>query len=203
MISSIESIWKEFHSKLRQFIVMRVSNPDDAEDILQEVFIRIYKNIDSLKDEQKLTSWIFQITRNVIIDYYRSKKDSKEFDDEIISTNIGEEDSIIKLSVGLNEFIEHLSPIYKEAIQLTEIEGLKQIELAEKLGISLTGAKSRVQRARQQLREMLLDCCNFEFDSAGKMCDFSKKMNCCENFHQLKKSTKPTSACTENSAGCS
>jgi hypothetical protein len=50
---------------------------------------------------------------------------------------------------------------------------------------------------------MLLDCCNFEFDSAGKMCDFSKKMNCCENFHQLKKSTKPTSACTENSAGCS
>lgn len=187
MTSSIENIWKEFHSKLRQFIVMRVSNADDAEDMLQEVFIRIYKNINSLKDEQKLTSWIFQITRNVIIDYYRSKKDSKEFDDEIISTNIGEEDSILKLSVGLNEFVEHLPPIYKEAIQLTEIEGLKQRELAEKLGISLTGAKSRVQRARQQLKEMLLDCCNFEFDSAGKMCDFSKKMNCCANFTELRK----------------
>ncbi len=201
MISSIESIWKEFHSKLKQFIVMRESNPDDAEDILQEVFIRIYKNINSLKDEQKLTSWIFQITRNVIIDYYRSKKDSKEFDEEIISTNIDEEDSIIKLSVGLNDFVEHLPPVYKEAITLTEFEGMKQRELAEKLGISLTGAKSRVQRARQRLKEMLLDCCNFEFDSTGKMCDFSKKMNCCENFTELRKSVSGSS-CDHVSFGC-
>lgn len=187
MTSSIENIWKEFHSKLRQFIVMRVSNADDAEDMLQEVFIRIYKNINSLKDEQKLTSWIFQITRNVIIDYYRSKKEIYDLDNENHPDKSEEEDSIRKLSVGLNEFVEHLPPIYKEAIQLTEIEGLKQRELAEKLGISLTGAKSRVQRARQQLKEMLLDCCNFEFDSAGKMCDFSKKMNCCANFTELRK----------------
>lgn len=186
MSYSIETIWKEFHAKLRQFIIMRVNNADDADDILQEVFIRIYKNISSLKDEQKLASWIFQITRNVIIDYYRSKKEIYEIDDEYLSDKSDGEDSISKLSLGINNFIDNLSPIYKEAIQFTEIEGLKQRELAEKLGISLTGAKSRVQRAREQLKEMLLDCCNYEFDSAGKMCGFSKKLNCCESFRELK-----------------
>lgn len=199
MNTSFENIWKNFHSKLRQFILMRVNNKDDADDILQEVFIRIYKRIDTLKEEQKLSSWIFQITRNVIIDYYRSQKESKEFNDEIISGKIDEEDPISKLTVGLSEFIEHLPPNYKEAIQLTEIEGIKQRELAEKLGISITGAKSRVQRGRERLKEMLLDCCNFEFDSAGKMSDFSKKINCCENFVELKK--KPNS-CSENSSAC-
>lgn len=183
----IENIWKEFHSKLRQFIIMRVSNADDADDILQEVFIRIYKRIDTLKNEEKLTSWIFQITRNVIIDFYRSKKENREFDEEIFLDDVEEEEPITKLSIGLNEFIEHLPGNYKQAIKLTEIEGMKQRELAEKLGISITGAKSRVQRGRAQLKAMLLDCCNFEFDSAGKMCCFSQKMNCCKNFKELRK----------------
>lgn len=173
---------------------MRVKNSDDADDILQEVFIRIYKNIHSLKDEQKLASWIFQITRNVVIDYYRSQKEVFALDDEKLSDDSDEEEAISKLSLGINNFMNQLSPIYKEAIQLTEIEGLKQKELAEKLGISLTGAKSRVQRARGKLKEMLLDCCNFEFDSAGKMCCFSQKMNCCENFVELR---KKTNACVE------
>ncbi len=186
MNTSFENIWKEFHGKLRQFILMRVNNADDADDILQEVFIRIYKRIGTLKEEEKLASWIFQITRNVIIDYYRSKKESKEFDDEIFSDEESDENVLSKLTTGMNEFIEHLPPIYKEAIQLTEIEGMKQRELAEKLGISITGAKSRVQRGREQLKAMLLDCCNFEFDSAGKMSDFSKKINCCANFKELK-----------------
>lgn len=187
MPNSIETIWKEFHAKLRQFIIMRVNNNDDADDILQEVFIRIYKNISSLKDEQKLTSWFFQITRNVIIDYYRSKKEIYELDDENLSDILAEEDSFAKLSLGLDNFIDNLPPIYKEAILLTEIKGMKQRELAEKFGISLTSAKSRVQRAREMLKEMLLDCCNFEFDSAGKMCCFSQKINCCSNFEELKK----------------
>ncbi len=187
MNHDFELIWKNFHSKLRQFIFIRVNSRDDAEDILQEVFIRIYKKIDTLKDEQKLSAWIFQITRNTIIDYYRAKKESGEYEDERFKVEAEvEEEAVQKLTPSLMEMIKQLPQIYKEAVILTELEGLKQRELADKLGISLTAAKSRVQRARHQLKEMLLDCCNFEFDSAGKMCDFSKKMNCCENFTELR-----------------
>lgn len=191
---NIEKIWKEFHNKLEYFILQRVNDKDDAADILQEVFIKIYKNVNSLKENQKLTSWIYQITRNTIIDYYRTKKINDEYSDEFFENEQYEEEALKRLSPSLLEMIENLPPIYKEAITLTEFNGLKQRELAERLEISLTGAKSRVQRARQQLSEMLLDCCNFEFDSAGKMSNYSQKVNCCANFLELRNTigNKPT-----------
>lgn len=190
MNNNIEIIWKEFHNKLEFFIHQRVNDKDDAADILQEVFIKIYKNINSLKENQKLTSWIYQITRNTIIDYYRAKKVNDEYSDNFFDNELDNDEALKRLSPSLLEMIENLPPIYKEAITLTEFNGLKQRELADKHGISLTGAKSRVQRARQQLNKMLLDCCNFEFDSAGKMSDYSKKINCCANFTELRSGIK-------------
>lgn len=202
MNNNLEIIWKEFHNKLEFFIHKRVNDKDDAADILQEVFIKIYKNINSLKENQKLTSWIYQITRNTIIDYYRAKKINHEYSDGFFYNEEDEEEALKRLSPSLLEMIENLPPIYKEAITLTEFNGLKQRELANKLGISLTGAKSRVQRARQQLNKMLLDCCNFEFDSAGKMSDYSQKVNCCVNFTELKKSVSSTTKCTTSTKDC-
>lgn len=202
MNNNLEIIWKEFHNKLEFFIHKRVNDKDDAADILQEVFIKIYKNINSLKEDQKLTSWIYQITRNTIVDYYRAKKINHEYSDGFFYNEEDEEEALKRLSPSLLEMIENLPPIYKEAITLTEFNGLKQRELANKLGISLTGAKSRVQRARQQLNKMLLDCCNFEFDSAGKMSDYSQKVNCCVNFTELKKSVSSTTKCTTSTKDC-
>lgn len=202
MNNNLEIIWKEFHNKLEFFIHKRVNDKDDAADILQEVFIKIYKNINSLKENQKLTSWIYQITRNTIIDYYRAKKVNDEYSDNFFDNEEDDEEALKRLSPSLLEMIENLPPIYKEAITLTEFNGLKQRELANKLGISLTGAKSRVQRARQQLNKMLLDCCNFEFDSAGKMSDYSQKVNCCVNFTELKKSVSSTTKCTTSTKDC-
>lgn len=198
----IENIWKGFHTKLRQFIILRISSADDADDILQEVFIRIYKHIETLKDSQKLTSWIFQITRNAIIDYYRTQNEKGDFSIDDLSGKVEIVNAQKRLVPSLTEMVNHLQPIYKEAIILTEFQGIKQKELADKLGISLSGVKSRVQRARQQLKEMLLDCCNFEFDSAGKMCDFSKKMNCCANFDELRKNTVSNSSCHTSTTQC-
>jgi len=60
---------------------------------------------------------------------------------------------------------------YRKALVLTELEGLTQQELADKVGISLSGAKSWVQRGRQQLKEMLTECCAFEFDRRGGVID--------------------------------
>ena len=83
--------------------------------------------------------------------------------------------------------IEELPSIYKEAILLTEYEGLTQKQLAEKLNISLTGAKSRVQRAKKMLKNMLLQCCHFEYDKYGTVIDYCKVCCCCSSNKELKK----------------
>ncbi|MEW6508999.1 MAG: RNA polymerase sigma factor SigZ [Bacteroidota bacterium] len=186
MIITTEKIWKEFYSKLKNFVQLRVSAKDDAEDIVQEFFIRIHNKIDKLKDNQKLESWIYQITRNAIIDYYRRKKEKVEFHDDFKIDENSDSDAMKRLSPIIIKMIDNLPYIYKEAIILTEYKGLKQKELAESLGISLTGAKSRVQRGRKLLKEMLHDCCAFEFDSIGKLSDYSEKSKCCSRFAELR-----------------
>jgi RNA polymerase sigma-70 factor (ECF subfamily) len=67
--------------------------------------------------------------------------------------------------------ISTLPAPYRDALVLTEFEGLTQKEMAERLGISLSGAKSRVQRGREQLKRMLLERCQFEFDRLGRIID--------------------------------
>lgn len=71
------------------------------------------------------------------------------------------------LCAAFHRMIRALPKPYREAIVRTEIEGVPQVELAKRLGISVSGAKSRVQRGRRALKQMLLDCCQFEFDRRG------------------------------------
>jgi RNA polymerase sigma-70 factor, ECF subfamily len=190
MNKSIETIWKEFHLRLKSFIVTKVNNPADVDDIIQEVFIKIYTRINTLKDPGKLEAWIWQITRHTIIDYYRRTKTNPAVNQSIFDDAAQAEENtdgaLEKISVGIEELIDTLPEKYRVALRKTHIEGLKQSELAEYLNISLSGAKSRVQRGRELLKEVLLECCQFEFDSAGTMCDYSKKVHCCNKFSELK-----------------
>jgi RNA polymerase sigma-70 factor (ECF subfamily) len=180
-------IWEEFRGSLRRFISSRVRNDDDAEDILQDVFLKIHKSVQTLEDEGKLRSWIYQITRNAIIDYYRktgSPEQLRELDgpDAFIPDTESDADVESEVASWLEPFVAELSDNYREALTLTEFEGLTQVQLAERLGISVSGAKSRVQRARGQLKELLTNCCHFEFDQRGKILDYQPKgetYSCC------------------------
>lgn len=173
---STEQIWEEFSSELRSYILRRVSNPSQIDDILQDVFIKIHSNIDFLKEDTKIRSWIYQITRNTIIDFYRKQKIKLEDIDEILivderaSNNINnmiELEPANKVAAGLKGMIDDLPEKYSQALCLVEFEGLTQVELAKKLGISVSGAKSRVQRARILLKASLMKCCHFELDRYG------------------------------------
>jgi len=174
------TIWEKFRDSLKRFISTRVQNPDDAEDILQDVFFKIHKKIHTLKDESRLPSWIYQITRNAIIDYYRSRKVTVELPEAIKAT---EEKPPVNASTEiascLKPLIEGLPEKYREAITLTDLKGMTQKELSENLGLYLSGTKSRVQRARGKLREELLECCHIEFDRRGTVLDFQSRKNPC------------------------
>jgi len=171
MTATLEHIWREFSEKLRQFIRHRVSDPDSAEDILQEVFLKIHGRLDGLRDPAQLQGWLYRITRNAIIDHYRKRKETVEVPESLVADEESETGETAELKAAFLRMIYSLPEPYREALVLTEFDGLTQRELAERLNISLSGAKSRVQRARRQLKAMLHERCRFEFDRRGRVID--------------------------------
>lgn len=178
----IRCIWDEFSGPLKRYIFKRVANAEDAEDILQEVFLKLHNNLKNLEDEKKIHAWIYTITRNTITDYYRKNSrlpELTELDENISENNSLELTASLEIAACLQGMINNLPEKYKEVILLFEFEKLTQKEISEKLGITVSAVKSRVQRGRKILKEMLLGCCQLEFDSLGHVIDYEHKENNC------------------------
>ena len=184
MENAASSMWEQLHDGLRAFIAKRVGNEAEIEDLLQEVFLRVHQNAESLQEPERMVSWVFQITRNAIIDHYRSAERRRELLAGL-ATEIEQEKNVMaveeesegkyELSHCLRPMIDRLSPEYREAIRLVELEGLTNQEAATKLGLSLPGMKSRVQRGRQQIRKMLDECCLIELDRRRGVVEYEER----------------------------
>ena len=154
-----EKIWANFNQQLLGFIKSKINDNLIAEDILQDVFIKIHLKSNTLTDSNKLTSWLYQLTRNSIIDYYRKNKPnfSDEYPQNLSDSEEKQEET--DFSQCLQPFINQLPAKYKEAILKTELGSLSQKEYATELNISYSATKSRVQRAKKMLHESFLNCC--------------------------------------------
>ncbi len=169
-------LWRDYRERLLAFVRGRVESADTAEDILQEAFIKIHRNLHTLQATERLESWIYQIVRNAVIDHYRARKVFDELPHSLAAPQWEEEEQARhEIAACLLPMIEALPPAYGEALKLSEIDGLKQRLVAEKLGLSLSGAKSRVQRGRVMVGEMLSDCCRFERDHRGTMVGYEPR----------------------------
>jgi len=178
--ATVEQAWMTFHTPLLQFVRRRVADKASAEDILQDVFLKAHTHIDTLSDTAKLQSWLYQLTRNAVIDHYRRTRVTVTISEDVPAfVQEDENDAVAQLTPAVKAMVAALPDIYHEALRLTEYEGLTQKELAERLGISVSGAKSRVQRARQMLRQMLLDCCHFELDRRNAIISYQPRCACC------------------------
>lgn len=167
----------EFRNQLRAFILKRISNQEDVEDILQEVFIKAQTNLSSLKDAKKCIPWIFQITRNTIFDYYKKNKQnylSTEISEEFTDYHSSEVISPEEIKQGLQPFIDALPEKYRDALIAVDLLGLTQKEYSKQQGISLACSKSRVQRGRKMVKEKLTDCCTFNSDVYGNVFDYQE-----------------------------
>jgi RNA polymerase sigma-70 factor, ECF subfamily len=180
--TTTEHVWETFHTPLQQFIRRRVSDDATAEDLLQDVFLNIHQHVDTLRDVKKLESWIYQITRNAIIDYYRSTRATTALESPEalqLPEELPDDDVITELLPSVRAMVLSLPAQDRQALILTEYQGMTQKELAERLGLSLSGAKSRVQRARAKLKQQLLACCHFELDRRGHVIDYQPRCACC------------------------
>lgn len=176
-----EKIWQEYHARLRAFIKSRLSNDAATDDTLQNVFLKMHAGLPSLKDETKLQSWLYQIARNAIIDYFRSQQPTEDHLARIPQPKTDPGEKVTQeLSECLRPMIQQLPEHYREAVILSELQGLTQKEVAKVQGTSLSGAKSRVQRGRALLKNMLDDCCRLEFDHRGRLSDYERKGGGCE-----------------------
>lgn len=144
---STETIWAHLSAELRQFIRRRVSDEHAADDLLQETFLRIHRNLGTLQDADRLAAWVYQIARNVVRDYHRKATTSPVGLGDVDPTDECD-DSSNQPDCGsarwLVEMLKSLPEGYREAVQLAEIEGRTQQQVAQQFGLTLSGAKSRV-----------------------------------------------------------
>jgi RNA polymerase sigma-70 factor (ECF subfamily) len=187
MTSKTEDLWQLLHDGLRAFIAKRVNDQVHVDDILQDVFVSVHRHIDSVNDPGRLVSWIYQVTRNAIIDYYRKPGRQREIlvglsvDIEkfgvtptVAGITHGGDTSELRAELAgcLRPMIERLSKDYRDAVTLVELDGLTQEAAAQRMGISLPGMKSRVQRGRKQLRHLLNECCLIQLDRRRGVFDY-------------------------------
>ena len=182
---NIEEIWNDYGNLLRGFMLSKVKNPEDAEDLLQEILIKTHKYMGSLKDPNKFKAWLFQIARNTLIDYYRKPSNTLSIESlpelsELQEESPGVQEAMHReLSQCIKPFIKNLPEKYGEAVEAIDIQGTSQKDLAKELGLSHSAIKSRVQRGRQKLKELFQECCTYEVDSRGNITGYKGKSGCC------------------------
>jgi RNA polymerase sigma-70 factor, ECF subfamily len=167
-----EDLWHALSGELRSFLRSRVPSDCDADDILQDVFVKIVEKIGSLRDATRIESWVYQIARNAIVDYYRRRtpQPSDPVEEAALACPSPQDDNLNRsVAAWLSSTIARLPETMREAVRLYELEGVSQGEIAKRLGISLSGAKSRIQRGRRQLEKLLHGCCQLELDRRGNV----------------------------------
>ncbi|HYI14921.1 MAG TPA: RNA polymerase sigma factor SigZ [Thermomicrobiales bacterium] len=187
MVATTEVLWGAFHQRLRAYVARRIESPADVDDIVQDIFVRIHARIDSIEDTDRIHAWIYQIARNTIIDYYRVPRRRRErlgSDAEldlVHAPDIDADDTSAaeELAPCLTPLLEQLAPNYRAALELTEFQGLTQREAALVQEISVSGLKSRVQRGRRQLHDLLRACCEIELDRRGGVINYSSRESTC------------------------
>ena len=164
--------WEQLTETLRGFVGRRVGDAD-VDDVVQEALARIHRGLDTLRDEERFGPWVYRVTRSAIGDHLRARArtrtaggDSASLDESLEAPST-DDDELGRMVGCLSAFVAELPSPYREAITLTELEGLSQKEASEMLGISVSGMKSRVQRGRARLREMFDRCCAITLDARG------------------------------------
>lgn len=174
----IENIWVEYQGLLRRFLASKVNNPQDAEDLLQQILMKVHQGLANLKDTSSIKPWLLQVSNRTIIDYYRKRATRRELTaDELWYQD--EEQVENELLQCLLPFIKQLPAEQAQLLMEVELGGVSQKEYAEKLNLPYTTLKSRVKKSRQQLKSVFEQCCELETDKAGRVIGFGdKKANC-------------------------
>jgi RNA polymerase sigma-70 factor (ECF subfamily) len=179
-MTTTETIWKDYYDRLSAFIRSRVADRATADDILQDVFLKVHTALPSRKEGSKLQGWLYQVARNAVIDHYRSRRPQEPLPEWLAQpTSEPSEAARRELAACLRPMMDQLPAPYREALTLSDLENRSQREVWKTQGLSLSGAKSRVQRGRAMVKDLLRQCCQLEFDHRGALADYEPEDRPC------------------------
>lgn len=179
-----EPMWREVIAQLRAFVRRRIADPDRADDLVGDIVLRIHQKLGSVDDQEKLAHWVSRVARNAVIDEYRRAARSREqLLDTTTETAIGPDaddaSSVLdELSRCLRPLLAGLPAEQRRAVEMVDLDGMPQADAARREGVSLSGMKSRVQRGRRRLAELLGQCCTLTLDARGVPMDYERTPGC-------------------------
>ena len=175
--------WQDVAARLRPFLARRIG-PAELDDVLQDVFLRLQRGLPGLRDEERFTSWLFQIARSSVAEHLRMRARHPVADvsaDAEPAAEPTDDDREVARSLAccVSTFVARLPSLYRGAVTLVELEGHSIQEAAAMVGISVSGMKSRVQRGRALLRQLFEQCCEIALDTRGKVIDYAPRPRAC------------------------
>ena len=175
----LERLWKEYQSGIKSFLHSKVGNPHDVEDLQQEILIKTYQNLNNVQSADSIKSWLYQIARNSIIDFYRTRSRGQNLQAEDLWYEEQDIDLKHELSQCILPFIQALPKENAELLTAIDIEGQSQKHYAEASNLSYSTLKSRVQKSRQLLKSQFQECCTLTLDKRGNLIDCDSETGEC------------------------
>ena len=159
--------WGALDADLRRTFARRGAAPDLVDDLVQEAAERVLRGLPGLRDRDRLGPYVGRVASSVWIDHLRRRRPIEALPDTLAAPPPDTDPDLTEEVAGwLPRMIDELPEAYREAMRLSEIEGSSQREVAQRLGLSASGARTRVQRGRKLLREVLEACCTIEREGA-------------------------------------
>jgi RNA polymerase sigma-70 factor (ECF subfamily) len=176
-MTTTKDIWTLYAKDMKYFILSKVKDEVIADDLLQETFIKVHTKLSTLKDENKLKSWLFSIARYTVMDYFRQA----DIVDEMSHDDVVFEDQQLEHTEldCLRSIIKRLPKKYRDPLFLSDIKGLKQAQISEQLDLPLPTVKSQIQRARKLIAQGFMECCDYKVNNHGHLVgELKEKADC-------------------------
>lgn len=174
----VAPVFLQYEEQLKGFIRKRIADEDDSKDLLQQVLLKLYRHCEKLPEVENMQAWMYRITRNALNDYFKEAARRGRIGEEKEIVEVQEQSLQKEVSEYIRPMIALLPLKYAKPLIMSDLEGIPQQEVADRLGLSLSGAKSRIQRAREKLREIIIECCLLELDRNGKLLSLDIKDSC-------------------------
>lgn len=177
----LETIWAEYRLSLQRFLHKNIANPDDVDDILQEVLIKTYQSLSSISDSNKVKPWLFQIARNSLIDFYRKQGRKSQITTDELWHDQDETSLIEQMAPCVVPFINALPMHEASLLTAIDIEGTSQKDYAKQHGIKYSTLKSRVKKSRESLQALYSQCCKLSIDDQGNLLNIEANNSQCKS----------------------
>jgi RNA polymerase sigma-70 factor, ECF subfamily len=190
MGSDTEQLWQQMHTGIRAFVGRRIRHAADADDVVQRVFLRVHEGLSSLRDEERVHAWVYRTATHAIADYYRGPVNRREVAsgslDDFAATPVAgaardddDDQQARKEFAGcVQPLLQSLSAADRETLALIDVEEVSQVDAARRLGLSVSGMKSRIQRARRRFRTVVEECCRVHLDRRGGIIGYERRSAC-------------------------